>query len=252
MDYGLWLSAAGLQVNQHQQAVIANNLANLNTAGFKRDLAIARDRLVESQSGPGGIGFRNRILDNLSGGTFVNPTATDFTQGAMENGSPLDVGISGDGFFTVQVGSEVRYTRDGRFTLNKDGDLVTAVGQHPVLDKSNQPIHIGQEDPERISIESGGRIAIGDREVGTLGVVDFADRRLLIKAGANTFDGRYAKAVEATGDLRQGFFEASGVEPSTELVRMVEVARLYQLNASLISLQDGMIGRAVNDVGRVA
>lgn len=252
MIYGLWLSAAGLQVNEHQQAVIANNLANLNTTGFKRDLAVFRDRLVESRSGLGGVRFRHPVLDGLSGGTFQNPTATDFSQASLEQGGPLDVAMDGDGFFTVQVGKEARYTRDGRFTLNADGDLITVAGGHPVLDTSGNPIHIGNENAGKISIDSEGRIKIGDREVGTLNVTDFADRSLLIKVGQNTFDGRYAKAVEAKGTVRQGFHESSGVEPTTELVRMIEASRCYELNASLISMQDGMMGRAINDVGRVA
>ncbi len=252
MTYGLWLSAAGLQVNQHKQAVIANNLANLSTTGFKRDLAVFRERRVESESGAGGGNFRHQLLDGLTGGTWQNPTATDFSQAALEQGGPLDVAVEGDGFFKVQVGDQVRYTRDGRFTLDASGDLVTEAGGHPVLDPSDQPIHIGRVAASRIAIGSTGKIRIGDQQVGTLGVTDFADRSLLVKAGQNTFDGRHAEPAEATGRVVQGHSETSGVEPTTELIGMIESARAYQLNAMLISLQDGMLGRVVNDVGRVA
>jgi len=120
-----------------------------------------------------------------------------------------------------------------------------------VLDTNGQPIHIGREDPSAICIDGNGGVRIGDRQVGALGVTDFADRSLLIKTGSNTFDGRYAEPVAAKGTVRQGFVEGSGVEPTTELVRMIEAARAYQLNASLISLQDGMVAKAVNEVGRV-
>ena len=252
MTYGLWLSAAGLQVNQHKQAVIANNLANLGTTGFKRDLAIFRERRVESESGAGAAGSRHQLLDGLTGGTWQNPTATDFSQAALEKGGPLDVAIEGDGFFKVQVGDQIRYTRDGRFTLDASGDLVTVAGGHPVMDQADQPLRIGRVTPNRITIASTGRIQVGEQQVGTLGVTDFADRSLLVKAGENTFDGRHAEPVEATGTVVQGHSETSGVEPTTELIGMIESARAYQLNAMLISLQDGMLGRVVNDVGRVA
>jgi flagellar basal-body rod protein FlgF len=252
MIYGLWLSAAGLQVNEYRQAVIANNLANVDTAGFKRDLAVFRERLTESRSGTGRMGLSDPVLDDLSGGTWLNPTATDFSQGPLEGGGPLDVAMEGDGFFTVQADKEVRYTRDGRFTLTAGGDLVTVAGGYKVLDRSGQPIHLGQIETGEVLVDGGGRIQVDGREAATLGVTDFADRRLLVKAGRDTFDGRYAKPVKATGVVRQGHYEGSSVEPTTEMVNMIEAARLYQLNATLISLQDGMAGRAVNDVGRVA
>ncbi len=255
MNYGLWLSAAGMQVTQHQQAVIANNLANLGTVGFKRDLAMFRERSVESRSRTGssqGGGFRHPLLDTLSGGTFLLPTMTDFTQSPLENGGTLDTAIDGNGFFSVKVGQDVRYTRDGRFTLNKDGDLVTVAGGNAVLDESGQAIHIGEVDAGKIAIDNTGGVFVGDRQVGTLGLTDFDDRRMLIKAGKNTFDGRYAKPKEADGQIRQGFVEASGVEATTELVQMIEASRAYQFNATLISYQDGMLGRLATEVGRVA
>ncbi len=252
MIYGLWLSAAGLQVNEHRQAVTANNLANLNTTGFKRDLSVFKEREVESRAAMGGFGFRHDLLDNLSGGTWLNPTLTEFKQGALLDGGPLDVAIEGDGFLTVQVGDAVRYTRDGRFTLNEAGNLVTVAGGHPVLDDAGRPIRVGRVAPETVGIGGDGRIRVGEQEVGRLGLVDFADRTRLIKIGENQFDGRHAEPTEATGRIAQGFTEASGVEPTTELVRMIEASRSYQMNATMISYQDGMLNRLVSEVGRVA
>ena len=252
MTYGLWLSAGGLQVTQHRQAVIANNLANLNTAGFKRDLAVCRQRRMESESGSGAMDARHPLLDALSGGTWLNPTMTDFAPSALERGGTLDVAIEGDGFFTVQMGDQVRYTRDGQFTLNADGDLVTVAGGNPVLDEEGSPIHVGRVAPSKIQIDGEGVIRVGEQQIGRLGVVDVSDRSLLVKAGQNAFDGRHAETIEAAGVVKQGYVETSGVEPTTEMVGMIEAARAYELNAMLISMQDGMSGRAVSDVGRVA
>lgn len=251
MNYGLWLSAMGLQVNEHRQAVIANNLANLNTAGFKRDLAVFQERQLESQAALGGAAFRHDLLDGLTGGTWLNPTVTEFTQGPLEDGGPLDLAIDGDGFFAIQIEQETRYTRDGRFTLSESGELVTAAGGHAVLDDAGQPIHVGKVATQRIGVGAGGEITIGNQSVATLGLIDFEDRSLLAKAGENTFDGRHAKPIEANGQVRQGHTEASTVEPTTELVSMIEAARAYEMNAMLISYQDGMVSRVVSDVGRV-
>lgn len=251
MNYGLWLSSMGLQVNDHRQGVIANNLANLNTTGFKRDLSVFRERRIESESEGGAMGFRHPLLDAQTGGTWLNPTVTEHVQGPLVEGGPLDLAIDGDGFFTVQVGDETRYTRDGGFTLDVDGNLVTVADGHPVLDESGQPIQIGRVATEKISIGSAGKITIGEDTIAQLGVADFADRSQLVKAGGNTFDGSRAEPIEASGQVRQGRTEASTVEPTTELVQMIEAARAYQLNATLISYQDGMLGRVVNEVGRV-
>ncbi|MBN1341941.1 MAG: flagellar hook-basal body protein [Phycisphaerae bacterium] len=252
MLYGLWLSAAGLQVNQHKQAVIANNLANVDTVGFKRDLATFQERRIERETATGGMRFRHPLLDGLTGGTWQNPTTTDFTQAALQDGGLLDCAVDGDGFFTVRVGDQTRYTRDGRFTLNENGDLVTVTGGHAVLDQAGQPIHIGRAPSDSIGINTAGHIMIGQRQVASLGLVDFTDRSRLVKAGGNTFDGSFAEQTEAKGQVRQGRIESSGVESTTELVQMIEASRLYQLNATMISFQDGMLGRAANDVGRVA
>ena len=142
MIYGLWLSAAGLQVNEYRQAVTANNLANVETTGFKEDLAVFSSRSVESQSGSQTLDLAHPILDELSGGTFVKPTYTSFEDGALqETGDPLDVAIRGEGFFVVQAGGREYLTRDGGFVLGLDGRLINARGQ-AVLDADGEPILI--------------------------------------------------------------------------------------------------------------
>jgi flagellar basal-body rod protein FlgG len=248
MNYGLWLSAAGLQVNEHRQAVAANNLANAETTGFKEDLVVSRERLVESRVN-GGINLSHPILDGLAGGLFVAPTYTDFTQGGItETESPLDVAIIGGGFFAVDRAGHEYYTRDGAFDLNPDGVLVTVRGE-VVLDEGGGSIAVPEGAQLRIT-EQGAVLADG-AAVGQLRMVDFSDPQHLAKVGGNLLEAGDAERKQFGGRLQPGALERSTIEPVTLLVKYIEASRAYQLNAELITLQDGLLGRVVNDVAKV-
>src|SRR5580765_5965379 len=130
MVYGIYQSAAGLQINQHRQDVLANNLANIDTVGFKPDLALVRERMIASREGMSDPSLSNPLLNGMSGGTLASPSYTSFIPGSIEpTGKPLDVALHGDGFFAVKDGDTKRYTRDGRFMFDANGYLVT-VGGH--------------------------------------------------------------------------------------------------------------------------
>ncbi|MFQ5495907.1 MAG: flagellar hook-basal body complex protein, partial [Phycisphaerae bacterium] len=142
-SYGLWLSAAGMKVNDHRQSVLANNMANANTTGFKRDLVSIMQRQVESQVARRGGPFAHPMLDRLGGGLNVRKTRLDFSQGSIEQtGKPLDVAIKDEGFFVVSDGNDTRYTRDGQFAINTEGELVMSAGEGRwrVLDDNGRPI----------------------------------------------------------------------------------------------------------------
>ena len=251
MIHGLWQSAAGLQTSQYRQAIVANNLAHAETAGFKRDLAVIRQRLVASQEAAGGSRYAHPVLDGLSGGSFVAPTYTLFEQGPLtQSANPLDLALEGEGFFAVRAGEATRYTRDGRLTLRADGTLVTSAGGHPILDSEGQTIQL-QPGAGAPRIDTRGRVTQGETPVGQIGVFGFADTSVLRKVGGNLIDAGQASAENANAQVRSGTVERSNVQPTDELVRMIEVARAYQLNASLITQQDAMLGRAVNDIARV-
>lgn len=255
MTYGLWLSAGGLQVNEYRQAIGANNLANADTVGFKHDLALIRQRRVESQMSPGGMSLGRSIFDNLSGGTWVQPTLHSFRQGDLvPSSNPLDLAIQGDGFFTVSDGQTVHYTRDGRFTTNRAGELVmvTGSGRQRVTDQKGSPITLtpGLGKP---TVSRDGTVRQGDTVVGQIRIVEFADRQNLRKVGANLFTVTGgAEPIDARESrVYSGFTERSTVNPMEALASTVEISRAYQLNATLISLQDQTLGLAVNTVGRV-
>lgn len=247
MTYGLWLSAVGLQTSQYRQAVLANNLANADTVGFKHDVAVIRERPVEADE-DGHHRFAHKLLDDLTGGSLVAPTYTAFAQGAIEPTSrPLDVAIDGAGFFTVRAAGQTRYTRDGRFAMDATGRLVMAANGRPVLDANGQEITLITGDgapPPRI--DGQGRIRQGQQVVGRLGLVDFADKQRLRKIGGNLYDANGEPTVNASASLRPEAVERSTLAPVEGLASMIEAARAYQLNATMISLQDEMNGRVVN------
>jgi flagellar basal-body rod protein FlgG len=252
MVYGIYQSAAGLQVNQYRQAVLANNLANVNTAGFKHDLAIVRERQVASQEDLADPTWSDPILNRMTGGSFVAPTYTGFEQGTIEHtGGALDVALAGDGFFAIQDGDEVRYTRDGRFTLNERGELVTVAGHHPVLSDEGEPIVVPANAASSARIEAGGEVRAGNRTFGRVEVVGFDDTSQLVKLGGNRFKAVDAEPVPLTAQLRTGAVEASNADPTRAMVDMIEVSRAYEMNARLIGLADATLGRAVNDIARL-
>lgn len=251
MVYGIYQSAAGLQLNQYRQDVLANNLANLETAGFKHDLTVVRERPSATREGAGRPDWSDPSLAGLTGGSYVSPTYTAFTQGPLRStGGRLDVAIVGDGFFEVQDGDQVRYTRDGRFAINVRGELVTPAGLK-LLGESGAPITVPLDQIDEVAITQDGDVRAGKNELGRLSIVDFEDKNGLRKVGGNAFEAVSVSPVSTSATLKPQFIEGSTVEPTQAMVSMIEVNRAYELNATLIGLADGTLGRAVNDIARL-
>lgn len=252
MTYGLWLSTAGLQVNEYRQSVLANNLANADTVGFKHDLAVMQERPVASAGGD--PRFAHRVLDGMTGGTWVRPTVHTFERGEFEQtGNPLDVAIDGDGFLSVSDGSETRFTRDGRMTVNPGGELVLTAGEGRwrVLDDVGQPMVVDPTAGGTVEVSDDGTIRQGGAAIGTLGVVAFADRSQLSKVGGNLYRNAGPQPAATDARVRSGHVERSTVNPVAGLAKMIEASRAYELNARMISMQDQTIGMAVTTVGRI-
>jgi len=252
-SYGLWLSAAGMKVHEHQQTLLANNMANAHTTGFKQDLAVVRERVVERRAAAGATRFAHPVLDGLAGGVDVRPTFHDFTQGPILNtGRALDVAIQGDGFFTVSDGTSTRYTRNGSFSLNPSGELVlnSGDGRWRVLDQDGAPIQI---DPALgdLRVSQDGTIRQGDAVAGTLGLVTMDDKQSMRKFGETLFEATTDAIVPAEARIVSGALEGSNFNPMQGLARMIETTRAYQMNATMVQLQDQATDRAVNTVGRM-
>ena len=241
-----------MAANQYRQNVAANNVANINTVGFKHDLAILRERPVESQEGGDARSYAHSLLDMLSGGTQVSPTYHSFEQGpVMTTHKPLDVMIKGSGFFGVETQEGVRYTRAGNFARSGEGLLVTSAGGFPVLDSGGGTISI-PADGGKVEITNAGHVRQGDTVLGTLGLFEFDDLSLLNKQGKNLFQAMNNATPRAPIDstIIPGALEGSTMDPVNGLVDMIEASRAFQMNANMLSLQDTTLGRAVNEIAR--
>lgn len=250
MIYGLYHSAAGLMTNEYRQTVIANNLANAETPGFKPELAVFAERFRASEAG-----IRDNPTDarmeRLSGGLWLGRTHTDFRDGALiRTENPLDVALQGRGFLSVRAEGQALLTRDGRMILDEQGRLVLAADGAAVLGDGGTPIMVPRTD-RPVSIDERGRIHQAGAVVGRLGLIDVDDHRTLVKAGRGRYLAPDTGRVASDAIVQSGYYEASGVAPVPTLVEMIEASRAYQINAQMLSLQDQTAGRLINEVARV-
>ncbi len=259
MNYGLYLSASGVLTNQYRQDVFANNLANVNTVGYTPDIPTLRQREPEAREANAPSEFHQRLLDRIGGGTLPGPQRLDFTPGPQTpTGNPLDVALAGPkSFLAVRVNDPAtgrdatHLTRDGRFTMDTAGNLVTAAGGHPVLDVNDEPITLLPNIPAAIS--SDGRISQGGAFVAQLQVTGVRDPQQLVKKGGNLlgFTGADMRSPAQDATLRPGFVEGSGVDSIRALMNLIDSNKALASNAKIIQFHDMTMDRAVNTLGRI-
>jgi len=251
MLYGLYLSATGLAMNQHRQDVIANNLANVDTVGFKRDVAVFKQRLSEAHISPSGTRFLPRCYRRMTGGGFVSQVHTDYSPGPTQTTSKsLDIALDGPGMLTVRNGAGSAYTRDGRLAL-ADGKLVRAIDGRAVLSADGDQISVGSASEQQLHIDSDGYLYRGDEQLARLGIVEFRDLGTVTKLGGDLFGSSDPPIAAEQTQVTSGAVEASGVNPANELVDMIKTARIFQMNAQMISMQDQSLARLVNELPRL-
>jgi flagellar basal-body rod protein FlgG len=230
MDRGLYIAASGMLAEQVRQDQIANDLANASTPGYKADRTAQQSfgNLLLSNSVTG------QQVGSQSTAVQVRSIQTDFTpQPLRDTGEPLDFGIVGDGFFAVQTAQGVRYTRDGQFTSNAQGQLVTEQGDR-VLGRNGRPVTIG----------SDGRV-----DPRNLNVVLLNNPR---KQGDNYVTGTPgAVAGQTAGQVRAGALEGSGADPTRSMVDMISSMRSYESGQKVIQTIDETLQKAVTQVGSV-
>jgi flagellar basal-body rod protein FlgG len=254
MIRSLWISKTGLDAQQTNMDVIANNLANVSTHAFKRSRAVFEDLLYQTIRQPGAQSSgQTQLPSGLQLGTGVRPVATEriFTQGNLQStGNPLDVAIQGNGFFQVQLpdGSSA-YTRDGSFQVNGQGQLVTASG-FPI-----QPAITIPANTTSITISRDGIVSVvragttGATQVGTLQLTGFMNptglqsigENLYIETAASGTPGNNAPGTNGMGLLSQGYVETSNVNVVEELVSMIQTQRAYEINSKAIQTSDQML-----------
>lgn len=258
MNYGLYLSAAGALANMHRQDVIANNLANLNTTGFKPDVVLTRQRLPERLEDIGTFTDPQYMLEKLGGGQLLLPTTVQLNQGQLtKTGNSLDLALQGDGFFVVSDGSgtdneHASLTRDGRFLLNRNGELVMSATGLKVLSASNQPIRLNRD--AEVFIDADGTIRQNDIPVAQLQISASPDPLDIVKKGDNLLTVKPESSFTRTpgdGRVHQGFTESSAVDPITALTAMISTTKAAQSNLKMMQYHDQLLGQAVNTFARV-
>ena len=237
---------------ERQMDVVANNVANVNTNGFKADRSLFQEFLTSGAHEDNFMGRDRRVSYVAEGSGFH-----DFTQGPTEQTkNPLDVAIDGGGFLVVQTPGGERYTRDGGLQINNQGQLVTAAG-NPVLGTSG-PI-VFQPTDHDVSIASDGNITVLegvnriDSVRGKLRLVSFAQAQQLLKEGSNLYSAGAGTTAQpdTASRLQQGFIEKSNVNSVTEMSRMIEVTRTYTQIATLLQQQSDLHKSAIEKLADV-
>ncbi|SOB75773.1 flagellar basal-body rod protein FlgG [Marinobacter sp. LV10R510-11A] len=262
MHPALWVSKTGLSAQDTNMTTIANNLANVNTTGFKRDRAVFQDLLYQIKRQPGGMNTQNSELPSglqLGTGVRVVGTVKQFSQGNLQiTEQPLDLAINGRGFMQIQLpDGQSAYTRDGQFQLNADGDMVTPDG-YALQPNINVPANA-----TTVTIGKDGTVtAITDDQaapinLGQITLVNFINPQGLQAIGNNLFKETNASGDPAEGEpglaglgsLEQGSIESSNVEVVEELVNMITTQRAYEMNSKVVSTTDQMLQFITQNIG---
>lgn len=253
----LHVARTGLDAQSERMRVIANNLANVNTTGFKRDRATFETLAYQTMTAPGAPSSAdNRYATGLSLGSGVEMTGTARvnTQGSLTTtDNPLDMAIEGDGFFQVTMpDGTIGYTRAGNFNLSAEGQIVTADGM-PL-----QPAIQVPEGAQSVTIGADGTVSAQipgstePTELGKIQLARFINPAGLIAKGSNLYAESAASGAPQIGDagldgrgtIRQGMLESSNVNVVQELVDMIETQRAYEVNSKMISATDEMLRNA--------
>ena len=257
----LYTAATGMEALETKLDVIANNMANINTTGFKKDRANFEDLIYRQIRLPGATDADGNLTSTgveVGLGTRVSSTQTNHTQGAMQTtGNPLDFAIEGDGFFKVVTGSQTFYSRAGNFGINATGQLVLGSAHTGwVLDPA---VNIPAEAVD-VVVTSDGQVQFRTvdsptlQTAGTINLSTFVNPDGLLKVGDNLYQETDASGTPTEGTpgttgigvIRQGALEASNVEPVQELIDLITTQRAFELNSQVVQAGDQVMQVATN------
>ena len=244
----------GMNVQAKRLDVISNDLANTDTTGYKKDVVAVssfKEEYIKRLDDYQNFTPNEGVIGKITYGAKVDEIYTDFTQGSViSTANDTDLAIQGEGFFVVQTPDGEAYTRDGSFTVNQLGELVTSEGYNVM--GTEGPISLGEaffETGDKVIIKSDGGIYLGNEYIDTLDIAAFEDTRVLTKMDDNLYSAD-GERVEFSGKLLQGYLETSNVNTVDAMVNMITVARAYETNQKMIQTMDNVLGKAVNDLGR--
>lgn len=257
MVKGLYTAYTGMINEQHRMDTLTNNLANADTTGFKKEGATSQSfdsvlayKIKDLSEGRG----LTKHIGSMNMGVKIGENYTDYSAGALkQTENPLDLAISGNGFFSVEFTNKAgetstKYTKDGSFVVNTAGYLVTKDGDY-ILGEDGRI----QVDPlQMVQITELGAVYQGREMIDTLAIVDFEDYNYLEHYGENmyqTVDG--AQEQDANVTVRSGYLEQSNVQIVSEMVEMIAVTRAYETNQKIVQTMDSTLEIAANQLGKL-
>lgn len=257
MIRSLWIAKTGLEAQQTNLDVISNNLANVNTSGFKRSRPVFEDLMYQTLRQPGAqVGDANQLPTGLQLGTGVRTVATEriHSQGGLNNtGNSLDVAIQGRGYFQVEMpDGTFAYTRNGQLQLDQNGQLVTA-GGYPLQPPINIPdnalqIEVGRDGTVSVTQPGavGESIEVGQLQLGTFvntGGLQSMGENLYVETDSSGPANLLQPSMDGAGLILQEYNETSNVNVAEELVNMITAQRAYEMNSKAVQTSDQMLGR---------
>lgn len=259
MVRGLYTAWTGLRNEERRMDVVTNNMANADTTGFKKidatSQSFARQLAVKIDDNTEGPNIK-RGLGGVALGTKIGETFYDMSQGGFrETGDVYNVAIGGSGFFTIRMtdkegNDHIRYTRDGDFTVTKEGFLQTKDGDS-VLDENGNPIQIPDANFVDVAISETGDIYANNNYIATIGLTDFESYDFLSSYGENMYEAvNGATRIPANATLTQGYLEMSNVNMVTEMVDMIAITRAYETNQKMVQTIDDILEKTVT-IGQV-
>ena len=245
MNSGIYAAVSGSVAAMRRLDIISNNLANMNTPGYKRNKMSFEGLLAGSDNPPA-------VPQGMTADPILQKENVyiEYANGpTTQSGNPLDLALDGEGFFAVTTPEGTAYTRQGNFRTSPDGTLVTVDG-YPVQGSNGSAIRV---QGSRIEIDAKGAVTVDGNQAGTISVVDFAKPYALTKTGNALFIPADPQAVPQPGKAQvlQAHLEGSNVESVSEMVQLIETNRYFEACSKVIKGFDDMAAKAANDIGRV-
>ncbi len=276
MIRGLYTSSSSMLCEVIRQDMVANNLANVDTAGYKREQGIFKElpamvlrRVNDGKLYPPRPIYKFPKIGELGTGVILDESFTDFKMGKMEyTGNDLDIGLENEkAFLVVQGPNGLRFSRDGILNIDHEGYLTNMSGDYimaerepmnetegeELIDADGNPkvnfMRVQVNDQQKVMIDEDGRVLVDGEPQFRLSRVRATDRKALRKEGANKYVQAYGAMTRALGNVKQGYVEKPNFSLVEEMVKMIEVSRAYEANSKVVQSHDGLLDKAVNSVG---
>ncbi|MBF0498960.1 MAG: flagellar hook-basal body protein [Candidatus Riflebacteria bacterium] len=275
MIRGLYTSSSSMLCENIRMDMIGNNLANVDTPGFKRDQGIFKElptmmlrKVNDGQIYPPRPMVKYPKIGKVGTGVILDESFTDFSVGKFEyTDNKLDCALENPkAFFLVQTQNGIRFSRDGVFNLNQDGCLTNMNGDYvmaeaepveassgPLIDgngkQTQEFVRVQVSDRDQVLIDTEGRVMVNGVPRFRLLRGQAADRKAFRKEGSNAFVRSYGEVQRSEGKVKQGYVEKPNFSLVEEMVKMIEVSRAYEANSKVIQSHDSLLDKAVNSVG---